>query len=341
VIDEKALTELLKVKDGRLFHREGQELEFKEQFNFAGLADYFRDFAAFSNNRGGILLFGVQDAPRLPIGLTAASLEQFQKIDPERITGYLLEIFSSNIDWEQAAFTVNGKHYGVFQIAEAATKPIIAKRNEGKDQQIVNGAIYYRYAGRTQIIQYAELQAIIERRVEQNNRQWLDLMAKIGRAGPQNAAILDTERAVIEKDDSRVLVLDEGLAKKIKFIKEGEFNQKVGATTLKLVGDVVPIDKVEIVRMVKENLIKQYPLSAMELATEVKKALPYVGMNEIWEIVKENDMKNNPDYAAYNFRSKKHEDEFRETGRVPSITPTIYNQNAVDYIINVIRTANA
>lgn len=77
----------------------------------------------------------------------------------------------------------------------------------------------------------------------------------------------------------------------------------------------------------------------MELATEVKKALTYVGINEIWDIVKENDMKNNPDYAAYNFRSKKHEDEFRETGRVRSITPTIYNQNAVDYIINVIRTA--
>lgn len=341
MIDEAALTELLKVKDGRLFHREGQELEFKEQFNFAGLADYFRDFAAFSNNRGGILLFGVQDAPRLPIGLTAASLEQFQKIDPERITGYLLDIFSSNISWEQAAYAVDGKHYGVFQIAEALTKPIIAKRNEGKDQQIANGAVYYRYAGRTQIIQYAELQAIIERRVEQNNRQWLDLMAKIGRAGPQNAAVLDTERAMIETNNSRVLVIDEALARKIKFVKEGDFRQKDGATTLKVVGDVVPIDKVEVVRMVKENLIKQYPLSAVEMANEVKKALPYVGMNEIWEIVKENDIKNNSDYAAYNFRSKKHDDKFRETGIVNSGTPTIYNQNAVDYIVNVIRSEQA
>jgi predicted HTH transcriptional regulator len=41
-----------------LHHREGQELEFKEQFSFAGLAEYFKDFAAFANNRGGYLIFG-------------------------------------------------------------------------------------------------------------------------------------------------------------------------------------------------------------------------------------------------------------------------------------------
>ncbi|MFM9835503.1 MAG: hypothetical protein ACKVOA_05315 [Methylophilaceae bacterium] len=54
MIDEISLTELLKVKDGYLFHREGQELEFKEQFNFNGLSDYVRDFADFANNRGPV-----------------------------------------------------------------------------------------------------------------------------------------------------------------------------------------------------------------------------------------------------------------------------------------------
>jgi predicted HTH transcriptional regulator len=139
VINQAAMANLLRLKDGRLFHREGQELEFKEQFNFAGLADYFRDFAAFANNRGGLLVFGVQDSPRVPIGLTEASLDQFNKIDPERITGYLLEIFSSNISWEQETFPIDGKHYGVFQIAESQMKPVIAKKNEGKDLQITNG----------------------------------------------------------------------------------------------------------------------------------------------------------------------------------------------------------
>lgn len=335
MIDEIQLRELLKVKDGHLFRREGQELEFKEQFSFAGLADYFRDFAAFSNNRGGLLIFGVKDAPRLPIGISAASLQQFDKIDPEKISGYLLEIFSADIRWDQASFEVDGKHFGVFQIEEARIKPIIAKKDEGKS--IKSGEIYYRYGGRTQKIQYAELQNIIEHRVEQNNRQWLDLMSKIGKAGPQNAAILDTERALIEKDDSKVLVLDEGLAKKIKFIKEGEFVEKKGATTLKLVGDIVPIDKVEVIRKVKENLTKQYPLSAVELAAEVKKARPNVVQHQVWQVVKDNDLKNNPDYAAYNFRNKKQEDEFRESGQLPGGTPSIYNQRAVDFVVSVLK----
>ena len=33
-----------------LKHRDSQTLEFKEAFNFAGLAEYFHDFAAFANN---------------------------------------------------------------------------------------------------------------------------------------------------------------------------------------------------------------------------------------------------------------------------------------------------
>lgn len=337
MIDKEHLKELLKVKDGHLFRREGQELEFKEQFSLAGLADYFRDFAAFSNNRGGLLVFGVKDAPRLPTGLSAQSLQQFNKIDPEKITGYLLEIFSADIRWDQAAFTIGEKHFGVFQIEEARIKPIIAKKDEGKDQTIKNGEIYYRYGGRTQKIQYAELQNIIEHRVEQNNRQWLDLVTKIGKAGPQNAAILDTERSLIEKDDSKILVLDEVLANKIKFIKEGEFVEKNGATTLKLVGDVVPIDKVEVIRKVKENLTRQYPLSAMELADEVKKALPNSGQHQVWRVAKENDLKNNPDYAAYNFRNKKQEDEFKASGVLPAATPSIYNLRAVEFIVSVLK----
>lgn len=250
MIDEAHIREMLRVVGGRLYHREGQELEFKEQFNLAGLADYFRDFAAFSNNRGGYLIFGVKDSPRVPIGLTPSALDQFNKIDPEKITGFLLELFSADIRWEQVVVECDSKSFGVFRIFEADTKPVIAKKDEGKDQIIKNGEIYYRYGGRTQKIQYAELQSIIERRVQQNNKQWLDLMSKIGKAGPQNAAILDTERALIEKDDTKILVLDEDLANKLKFIKEGFVRQK-GETTLKLVGDVVPVDKIEVIRKVR------------------------------------------------------------------------------------------
>ena len=95
-LDETRVKELLTLKkDGNLYHRESQYLEFKESFNFAGLADYFHDFAGFANNKGGYLIFGVKDRPKRElIGLKTNAIAQFDKLDPEKISGYLLDIFS-------------------------------------------------------------------------------------------------------------------------------------------------------------------------------------------------------------------------------------------------------
>lgn len=337
-INEKTIKEFLRLSGSYLYHRESQELEFKEQFNLSGLADYFRDFAAFSNNRGGYLIFGVKDSPRLPNGMSEKSIEQFNKLDPEKITGYLLEIFSSDIRWNQAVIIIDGKHFGVFKIFESMSKPVIAKKDEGKEQTIKNGDIFYRYGGRTQKIQYAELEIIIQRRIEQNNQHWFDLVSKIAKAGPQNAAILDTEKSLIEKGESKILVIEDALASKLKFIKEGQFSEKDGAATLKLIGDVVPINSVEVIKKVKENLLKEYPLSAKELCESIISMLPNARQNIIWAVIKENDIKNNPDYSVYNFRNKKQEDEFFKSGKIPSGTPSIYNTKAVDYIVKIIKS---
>lgn len=337
-IENEVVAELLRTKpDGRLFHRENQELEFKEQFNLAGLAEYFRDFAALANNRGGYLVFGVTDSPREATGLSATSLEQFEKIDPERISGFLIEIFSPAIDWEQATFEIGGLPFGVFRIHSALEKPIVAKKDEGKGQTIRNGDIFYRYAGRSQRVQFAELESIIRRRVDDNNSAWISLVKRIGAAGPSRAAVMDTEKGLLSRHDSQVLVVDEALVRKLSFIKEGEFSEREGTTTLKLVGDVVPVDHVEVVKRVRENLTKRYPLSAMELVKAVQVELPEATQHKVWKSIAENDMKSNPDYSAYNFRNRKQEEEYAASGKIPSVTPSIYNRNAVDFIVNVLK----
>ena len=338
MIKSAQIKELLRTKrDGRLFHREGQELEFKEQFNLAGLADYFRDFAAFANNRGGPLIFGVTDSPRRPVGLSATALEQFEKIDAERITGFLIETFSQQIGWEQGTFEINGATFGVFYVSPARDKPVIARCDEGKQQTIRNGDIYFRYAGRTQRIQFAELESLISHRIEQNNQHWMDLVKKIGTAGPQNAAILDTERSLLQKHEAQILVVDDALAKKLRFIKEGQFTEKKGTTALKLVGDVLPVETVEVVRRVRENLIREYPLSGAELAAAVKALYPRATTNGVWAAIRECKVKDNPDYAAYNFRNKKQEDEFKTTGKLNTNTPVIYNRKAAAFLAQVLK----
>jgi len=164
----------------------------------------------------------------------------------------------------------------------------------------------------------------------------MDLLSKIGKAGPQNAAILDMERSSIEKGSSQILVIDDVLPSKLKFIREGNFSEKKGAETLKLVGDVMPVNQVEVVKHVKENLLKEYPLSAMNLLGEVKRRVHGVKTRDVWAAVQENGLKTNRNYAAYNFRNRAQEERFDNTGN-PGANPVIYNSAAVDFVEKVIR----
>lgn len=335
MIEESEIKEILRTKGENIFHREGQTLEFKEQYNYAALAEYFRDFAAFANNKGGILVFGVTDSPRTASGLSVNSFDAFEKIDPERISGFLLDIFSASITWEQAVFKIRGKHFGVFKIAESETKPIIARKDEGKDQTIRNGDVYFRYGGRTQRIQSAELESIINHRIERNNRDWIEHVKTIGPQGPRGSIVLKPEN-MLTKSSNAPIVVDENLVEKLKFIREGQFDEKDGAVTLKVVGDVVPVDTVEIEKVVKENLFKSYPFSALELVAEIVKRIPDAKQNGIWKLIAENNLKGNLDYSTYNFRNKKQEETYEKTGAVPRTVPVIYNQAAVDFLVKLL-----
>jgi hypothetical protein len=335
--EDELLEQLRLTEGGKVYHRESQTLEFKESFNLAGLDEYFKDFAAFANNRGGLLLFGVTDSPnREPKGLSENGLEQFEKIDPERISGFLNDIFSGHISWHKLVVEKDGKRFSAFKIEKANVRPIIAKKDAGKDQAIRNGEVYFRYGGRTQKIEYSELEALINERIERANNGWLDLMAKIGKVGPQNAAIYDIENSILEKDDSKILVVDEELSTKLKFIKEGEFDEKKGAPTLKLIGDVLPIDKVDVVKHIKENLLKDYPLTATELCSQVK-AKANCKQGDVWNAIKANDVKRDPKYSVYNFRNKSQEDNYKASGELAGGAPNIYKAATVDYLATLIK----
>lgn len=336
MINIEEIKQLLRLReDGNLYHRESQTLEFKEAFNFAGLAEYFRDFAAFANNKGGWLIFGVKDRPKRElIGLSDKSYDQLDKFDPEKISGFLLNIFTGNIEWEHDVLEISGQKFGVFYISEASVKPIICKKDEG--DILKNGEIYFRYGGRTQKIQYAELEAIINRRIEQQNNQWMDLVSKIAKSGPQNAAILDVEKGLIEKNNSQILVIDDSLAREMKWIKEGHFTEKEGAPALKLIGEVQPVDTVEVIKKEKVNRLREYPLSAKELAEAVK-GKTNINQQDVWRIINENHIKDNSDYSIYNFRNKRQEETFEQTGIVPKGVPSIYKTSTVDYIVQIIR----
>lgn len=50
-------------ESGFIRRRESSTLEFKANFNRAQLPSYAKTMAAFANNRGGIIAFGITDNP--------------------------------------------------------------------------------------------------------------------------------------------------------------------------------------------------------------------------------------------------------------------------------------
>ena len=331
-LSREMIAELLRLDASKryIFHRESKNIEYKESFNHAGWDEYLRNFAAFANNDGGYMIFGVKDRPKEPIGLSEAAAKMFDSIDEEYISGEINKLFSPTINWEKQLVEAFGKPFGIIYVWKGTIKPIIGKHDEGV---IRNGEIYYRYSGRVQKIEYGELNEIIEHRLKENTKQIKSLLEKISEIGPANAAILDAERGVVEKDRDNILVLDEELIPKIKFIKEGEFSEKKGAQTLKLVGEVHPVDQVEIVKIKKQNLTQQYPYSFTEMKKKILAQLPSLNQHHIHSVISENNLKDNPKYSAYNFRTKTHEDKYKETGVVPNGTPSLYNDGAIDFIV--------
>ena len=224
-------------------------------------------------------------------------------------------------------------------IHEVPRKPIIAKKNHGRNQSIKAGEIYYRYAGRTQKIEYAELEAIIQGRIQQVIDQWMNLMSKIAKIGPQNVTLLNNQTRSLEAGDDTFLTIDEELFGKIEFVKQGHFSTDDEVEALEIVGDVRPI--LGVIQEVKENLLAEYPLSATEVAKVVKEQLPNISRNKVWETIKNNNMKNNREYSVYNFRNKKQEELYEKSGKLPTATPSIYNYNAVDFIVNTLEIQNS
>ena len=74
--DVKLLKEIIEDIDDRgyLRRRESTQLEFKEKFGLKSLAKYLKSIAAFANTKGGIIIYGVKDSPRIPVGIIVINL---------------------------------------------------------------------------------------------------------------------------------------------------------------------------------------------------------------------------------------------------------------------------
>ncbi len=245
--------------------RESAFLDFKANFNLASMTDYGKTMASFANKDGGYIVFGVKDKPREIVGIDKA---KFDGIDPAKMTETLNSYFQPEINYEVDIKDWNGKSFGIIYTLPSQQKPIMAIKNSS--DLIKDGEIYYRYGGKTEKIKYPELKKILDENIERQNDAWMRIFQNAAKNNPINTAVMNTLSGEITGKGGTV-VIDEALIPKLKFIREGQFSEKDGAPTLKLIGDVQPIPMAVIKKekiVVGEDI---YKYRATAVANEVEK----------------------------------------------------------------------
>jgi len=81
------------------------------------------------------------------------------------------------------------------------------------------------------------------------------------------------------------------------------------------------------------NLIDKYPIDYKTLMERVKQAKPNIKQPVIHKVIREHHIKSNPNFSAYNFRTQRHKDAYERDGILPKGIVSIYNEDAIRYII--------
>lgn len=309
--------------DFRVKSREGNRRDFKESFQTKKLGDYFRTMAAFANNQGGEIVFGIKDRPHEIVGTDLASL-----MSPEDLANKIQEYFDPSIFFEVETATVEERDLFRIAVSRADSRPVICrktltvkreKKNREYDETVLEeSAIYYRYGARSKQVRYAELSAMLQERREQELQSILQNLQIMQEIGPQRAGIVDmTKRDAPGRETA--LYLSKEAAKHLNVIERGRFVEDKGAPAYTIAGRVelkegieVPIpdsDRVlpsEAATKVAPTLRKAYP----NLFPSSKRVAPY-HVKEIAKALKirgdqyKNNENNDTKYAYFDEKSNR------------------------------------
>lgn len=139
-------------------------------------------------------------------------------------------------------------------------------------------------------------------------------------------SVIDMQSSIDQSSEFHfVCEITTQLRKKVHYVVDADFSVAIDSST----EETIMIDRVV-------PLVEQYPFSYTDLREKVKKERPNAKQTSIDRIIRDYDIKNNPKMSAYNFRSKAHRDSFEKTKSISSSTPSIYNENAVRFIITLL-----
>jgi hypothetical protein len=271
----------------RVLSREGKHREFKQQLNQREISRYTKALAAFSNTDGGILLFGITDAPRSVIGIDAAAFP-----DEAQWSDWLRRDFAPEISFAIREYELDGRSVVAIGVDRGADRPFTCLRDSGYDREVAGrirsetltqrGMIYYRQAGQTRPIYHTELREILDQRDTEKLQSFLQNLKIISEVGPQKVGIVDVSRGVVPGEATRLYVSRE-TARNLNFIERGRFveSQDEGDPAYVVIGNVQlnqvvagPLDPAD------QNLPAEAAAILQPLVTEIfDDAVPFTGQH--------------------------------------------------------------
>ena len=212
---------------------ENEDIEYKESFTFD--AQIMKTCAAFANNRGGYIVFGVKDSKREPVGLSTKHAQILEQYDLGDAIRKLNDVFVPTINIDLRDFRHCGKDFGILYVQECQDKPVIATKNSGK---IKDRDIYFSYGGNVEKIKRAELDAIIEERTQAVIDHFLSTVRIVAETGVENIAMFDRVSGKSLGSSIQQFTLEKDVLDKMHVLKEGEFTEGRGEPAIKLVAEV-------------------------------------------------------------------------------------------------------
>lgn len=215
--------------NNRVTTRESKKIEFKQNFSMVALPKYAKTIASFANNKGGFIIFGVTDTPRIAKGINDDS--PFFKLDENKFSNDIELNMSPRIDMNIYSIDIKDNIFGIIEVKESNEKPIMFIKNCDKVYQ--EGDIFYRYFGQNGKIKSVDLQNIIRDREKKIEEKWLSQLKNMSNIGIDKVHIINKEDD-LEKDGNGNIIISSDALKNMPYIKEGEFNETRGKEVIKV-----------------------------------------------------------------------------------------------------------
>ncbi|MBJ3762735.1 ATP-binding protein [Maribius pontilimi] len=239
VSQEECLSRLspIPVGDGfRVKSRESVDLEFKRELTLATFRKSLKTVAAFSNCKGGWIVFGVSDRPRNIVGIGAADLDDGQ------LSEQVIQSISPAPDWSMTYLDIFGLRVAIFEVFQNPRLPTIAIRDlsggQGEDPLLRQGTVYTRRRGQTSPITGAEFTQMMRMRDDLTEARIFQFLGR-GRDIGFDRAIVAGGKGEAQQDAERMtFYIPSSSASDLNIVDRARLIEEDGAPAYEIVGNV-------------------------------------------------------------------------------------------------------